>query len=48
MARTLYKAHGIDGQKKLKKALDNDALAGVRGMGKKTLETMRRHTAKGK
>jgi DNA polymerase/3'-5' exonuclease PolX len=45
-ARMLYEVHGIDGLQALQQALDDGTLDGVKGMGKKTLETMRKHIEK--
>ncbi len=46
MARTLYQEHGIDSLGALREPLDNGELDGVRGMGKKTMETIRRHISR--
>ena len=45
-ARTLYNEHGIDGLKKLQKALGKNGLAGIKGIGKKIVAAMRTHIAK--
>ena len=45
MVRTLYLEHGIDSLQKLEKALDSGQLAGVRGLGKKTVASARTHIA---
>ncbi len=42
-ARTLYQEHGIESLGALREALDNRGLDGVKGMGKKTIETIRQH-----
>jgi DNA polymerase (family 10) len=43
--RTLYKEHGIAGIDALATALDTGELDGVRGIGKKTIDAMRRFIA---
>jgi len=45
MVRTLYLEHRIDSLPRLEKALDSGQLAGVRGLGKKTVESARAHIA---
>ena len=45
-ARTLYQEHGIESLGALREALDNGELDGVRGMGKKTRETIRQQVSK--
>lgn len=45
MVRTLYVEHKIDSLQKLEKALDSGQLAGVRGLGKKTVASARAHIA---
>ncbi len=45
-ARTLYQEHGIEGLGALREALDNGELDGVKGMGKKTIETIRQQVSK--
>ena len=42
-ARVLYADLGIDGLAALDRAIDEDRLEGIKGIGKKTLETMREH-----
>ncbi len=39
--RSLYQEHGIDSLAALAEALDDGRLEGIKGLGKKTLETMR-------
>lgn len=45
-ARTLYQEHGIESLGALREALDNGELDGVKGMGKKTIETIRQQVSK--
>jgi len=45
-ARTLYQEHGIESLGALREALDNGELDGVKGMGKKTIETIREHISR--
>lgn len=45
-ARTLYQVHGIESLGALREALDNGELDGVKGMGKKTIETIRQHISR--
>ncbi len=45
-ARTLYQEHGIESLGALREALDNGELDGVKGMGKKTIETIRQHISR--
>ena len=42
-ARMLYQDCGIDSLKSLREAIDEGRLAGVRGIGKGTIETMKKH-----
>ncbi|MFQ5918080.1 MAG: helix-hairpin-helix domain-containing protein, partial [Candidatus Binatia bacterium] len=42
-ARTLYQEHGIASLDALREALDNGELDGVKGMGRKTIETIQKH-----
>lgn len=41
--RTLYHDHGIDSLKALKRAIDNNELDDVPGIGEKTIATMKQH-----
>jgi DNA polymerase (family 10) len=45
-ARTLYQEHGIASLDTLREALDNGELDGVKGMGRKTIETIRKHVSR--
>ena len=45
-ARTLYQEHGIESLGALREALDNGELEGVKGMGNKTIETIREHISR--
>lgn len=44
--RTLYKRLRIRSLRDLKKALDEDRLQDIKGIGKKTLDTMRNYVSK--
>ncbi|MCH7911960.1 MAG: hypothetical protein IH856_02825 [Deltaproteobacteria bacterium] len=45
-ARTLYQEHGIESLGAMREALDDGELDGVKGMGKKTIETIRGHISR--